>query len=308
MTELLTISSYKTLVIGVCFLGFIISLNLLFPVAMYLDATSNPFVSLSIMKNKSEYKNEIVNDGHLKCDPKRKIAFQKTHKCASTTIQNILLRFGRANSLNFVLPPGGSPLDQSIPFKRSMIKETLWEKAGLEYDIFLLHSMWNQKEIANTLSDHGDVFYFSFIRDPAVRFRSRWDYNSLDRKYNKTIEEYALEAAKETDITLQKRRIGFNQILHDFGLPYEAMNDQEKIENKIKEIDETFDLILLADNDYFNDSIILLKDALCWEYKDMINFQLNSKNEKLVTSLSPRAYKALKGNQLSMVIRDELGG
>ena len=85
------------------------------------------------------------------------------------------------------------------------------------------------------------------------------------------------------------------------------MNDQEKIENKIKEIDETFDLILLADNDYFNDSIVLLKDALCWEYKDMINFQLNSKNEKLVTSLSPRAYKALKGNQLSMVIRDELG-
>ena len=253
------------------------------------------------MSNKSEYKNEIVNDRHLKCDPKRKVAFQKTHKCASTTIQNLLLRFGRVNNLNFVLPPKKSPLNQSIPFERSMINETLWEKVGLEYDIFLLHSMWNQKEIANTLSDHGDVFYFSFIRDPAVQFRSRWDYDSLDRKYNKTIEEYALAASKETNITMQKRMIGFNQILHDFGFPYEAMHDRVKIEDKIKEIDETFDLILLADYYYFNDSIILLKDALCWEYKDMINFQLNSKNEKLVTSLSPRAYQTLKGNKLSIV-------
>ena len=100
--------------------------------------------------------------------------------------------------------------------------------------------------------------------------------------------------------------IGFNQILHDFGFPYEAMHGRVKIEDKIKEIDETFDLILLADYYYFNDSIILLKDALCWEYKDMINFQLNSKNEKLVTNLSPRAYQTLKGKKLSIVIRDEL--
>ena len=47
-----------------------------------------------------------------------------------------------------------------------------------------------------------------------------------------------------------------------------------KVEDKIKEIDETFDLILLADKDYINDSIILLKDALCWEYQDIVNFQL----------------------------------
>ena len=161
--------------------------------------------------------------------------------------------------------------------------------------MFLLHSIWNHGEIAKTLSDHGNAFYFSIIRDPAVQFRSLWDYFGLSKKHKKTIEEYVLEE-------LEQGRPGRNSMLHDFGLPRGAMNDRVKIEEKIKEIDKTFDLILLADKDYINDSIILLKYALCWEYKDMINFQLNSQNKQLVTSLSPRAYQALKGNEQSIDI------
>ena len=80
------------------------------------------------------------------------------------------------------------------------------------------------------------------------------------------------------------------------------MNNRTKVYDKIKEIDQTFDLILLADKEYINDSIILLKDALCWEYQNMINFQLNSKNEKLVTRMSARAYQALKGSKQSIII------
>ena len=182
------------------------------------------------------------------------------------------------------------------------MRETLWEKAGLEYDMFLLHSIWNHREIADTLSDHGDVFYFSTIRNPVVLFRSYWDYISLDRQYNKSIEEYALSAVKDTYTTLQKRPFCINQILYDFGLPYKDMNNRTKVYDKIKEIDETFDLILLADKEYINDSIILLKDALCWEYQNMINFQLNSKNEKLVTRMSARAYQALKGSKQSIIM------
>ena len=296
MIELREISSYKILVIGAYFLCFIISVKIIFVIAIYPYATTKPLLNFSIMRNISEQKNGIVNDSYLKCEkPIRKIGFLKTHKCASTSIQNILLRFGRAHNLNFVIKSEGPHMNESFPYKRSMIKETLWEKAGLEYDMFLLHSIWNHREIAETLSDHGDVFYFSIIRNPAFRFRSSWDYYDLSRKYNETIEEYALKALKQR--TPYKM-----SMLHEFGLPLKAMNDRVKVEEKIKEIDETFDLILLADKDYINDSIILLKDALCWEYRDMINFQLNSQNEQLVTSLSPRAYQALKGNQQSVDI------
>ena len=43
--------------------------------------------------------NEYTN-----CTRVKKIAFLKTHKCASSTVQNILMRFGVKYNLNFVLP------------------------------------------------------------------------------------------------------------------------------------------------------------------------------------------------------------
>ena len=91
-------------------------------------------------------------------------------------------------------------------------------------------------------------------------------------------------------------------MLYDFGLPYKDMDDRIRVMNKIKTIDETFHLILPADKEYFDDSIILLKDALCWDNQDMINFQLNSKNKKLEYTLSPTAFQSLKGNNYLLII------
>ena len=42
---------------------------------------------------------------------------------------------------------------------------------------------------------------------------------------------------------------------------------------KINEIDETFDLVLLTEK--YNESIILLKDLLCWDYNDLRGLTLN---------------------------------
>ena len=40
------------------------------------------------------------------CREKTKIVYLKTHKCASSSLQNIFLRFGEKRNLNFVLPKG----------------------------------------------------------------------------------------------------------------------------------------------------------------------------------------------------------
>ena len=92
--------------------------------------------------------------GFRNCEPKKKVAYLKTHKCASTTIQNILLRYGMKNNLNFVLPEFGINFGGSH-FNRGMIKSTLWEKAGFDYHIFLLHTRWDQSQVADVLNDRG---------------------------------------------------------------------------------------------------------------------------------------------------------
>ena len=51
------------------------------------------------------------------CLPQRKIAFAKTHKTASSTVQNVLLRYGLANNLEFLLPPVNNYLGDETAWK-----------------------------------------------------------------------------------------------------------------------------------------------------------------------------------------------
>ena len=278
--------------IGMCLCFFVLKIKL----------NAYPHESYSFMRVRSERRKELAHDNDSKCDPRKKVAFLKTHKTAGTTIQNILLRFGRDNDLNFVLSANGQILSFNHPFSRSMIQGTPWENAGLEYDMFLQHAIWNYREIAATLSDHKDVFYFSIIRDPVEQFRSWWDYTGLSKKYKTSLDAYAANVVKDSSKPYRKRPSGFNQMLYDFGLPYKDMHDKAKVENKIKAIDKEFNLIILSDNDYFNDSVILLKQALCWEYKHMVNFKLNARNDKTITRISAITYQNLKGNLLSVDI------
>ena len=57
------------------------------------------------------------------CQPKAKIIFLKTHKCASSTIQNILFRKALQNDLNVVMPPEGNYIGKYVPFNPRMIRQ-----------------------------------------------------------------------------------------------------------------------------------------------------------------------------------------
>ena len=66
--------------------------------------------------------------------PVDKVGFMKTHKTASSTIQNILLRFGMNSGWNFVFPTTGNHLGDpqhltklTQPFSRKWIKNVPWK-------------------------------------------------------------------------------------------------------------------------------------------------------------------------------------
>ena len=189
-----------------------------------------------------------------------------------------------------------------------MIENTIWEQANLPYDIFLCHTQWDHNEISQVLNDHGDVFYFSILREPVELFISFWDYYALSHDFKMSLEEYATKIiANENKFRNKtKRSRGYNQMLTDFGMefrkimPFEVAIGKEYVANnnvlnKIREIDKIFDLILLADSRYFDDSIILLKNELCWNYEDVINLKLNSKSLSKKSIISMKAHQNIRG-------------
>eukprot|EP00090_Calanus_glacialis_P019168 TRINITY_DN29507_c0_g1_i1.p1 TRINITY_DN29507_c0_g1~~TRINITY_DN29507_c0_g1_i1.p1 ORF type:complete len:416 (-),score=122.28 TRINITY_DN29507_c0_g1_i1:24-1271(-) len=228
--------------------------------------------------------------GYKNCMKKQKVGFLKTHKCASSSLQNILMRYGVNNKLNFVLPSAGNYLGRYVKYSRSMIANTPWERAGMDYQIFCLHTIWNYKEVSQTLGS--DTTYITIIRDPVELFESLWVYAGMDSYYNTDLETFAL--SPKTGIFAKRafNNLGRNQMLWDSGLRARYMDNITAVRHKIEEMEDTFDLVLMAER--FDESMILLKNKLCWDYEDVVNFKLNARKESRKTILSPEAKSALK--------------
>ena len=83
-----------------------------------------------------------------------------------------------------------------------------------------------------------------------------------------------------------------NGLLYEFGLDESDFRNVSKFKEKIQEIDETFDLILIME--HFNEAMVLLKYVLCWSYDDLANFRLNVHDNSTKTVISEKARKRLK--------------
>ena len=69
--------------------------------------TVTPISEVEILtKNYSGLKNENTI-AETECRMVKQLIFAKTHKTGSTTLQNIIFRFGEKNKLTFVLPKSG---------------------------------------------------------------------------------------------------------------------------------------------------------------------------------------------------------
>ena len=91
---------------------------------------------------------EAFDNEHLlsslpgKCEPKKKIVFAKTHKTGSTSVQNIVLRYGYRNGLNFAFPSKNLhhfPPQDPVNFKHL--------DGSVEYDVFPFHGKWNSEKV-----------------------------------------------------------------------------------------------------------------------------------------------------------------
>lgn len=118
---------------------------------------------------------EISNQKRI-CEPKTKIVFLKTHKCGSSTIQNIFLRFGAERKLIFVLPHWGNYYNEGKKFKASEAIEAPYEtnQNGIVtqkfYNIFTHHTQFDYEEIRKIMPN--DSIFISIIREPSSLFES----------------------------------------------------------------------------------------------------------------------------------------
>ncbi|XP_078000174.1 galactosylceramide sulfotransferase-like [Glandiceps talaboti] len=216
-------------------------------------------------------------------EPRENITFLKIHKTGSSTIQNILLRYGYKNDLKFVLPPQGHYLGYPNFFDKKYMIEA---KDGV-YNIFCHHARFNNEVITEIMPPN--TIYVTILRDPVTVFESAFTYFLIGRRCGYTDKDpEALEKFLQDPWScynkMARRSHVRNPLFFDFGMEENHFDNDEVISQAIKMIDKKFSLIMIAE--YFEESIILLKEHLCWNLEDFKYFKINARNEQSIRQLN----------------------
>ncbi|XP_042542834.1 galactose-3-O-sulfotransferase 4 [Dipodomys spectabilis] len=270
------------------------------------------------------------------CIPRQHLVFLKTHKSGSSSVLNLLHRYGDRHGLSFALP---AHYQFGYPrlFQASRVKGYNPHGGGTQPSFHILchHMRFNLKEVLQVMPP--DSFFFSIVRDPAALARSAFSYyKSTSSAFRKAPSLAAFLANPRAFYRPGARGDHYarNLLWFDFGLPFPPeMRTKGGNPNLLKDsnslhlhvlpsgagsraqvpdpnalfqpvptvadghsqpaspatldlesssfiqwglawLDSVFDLVMVAE--YFDESLVLLADALCWGLDDVVGFMHNA--------------------------------
>ncbi|XP_072022023.1 galactose-3-O-sulfotransferase 2-like [Amphiura filiformis] len=229
----------------------------------------NPWIN-QVTNNISSTRNDISNKN---CTPIIKIVFLKTHKTGSTTMASIFERFGYRRNLIFALPRQKHVFKNSFFNKKFAIPiPQVLAKSHPHFDILDNHAVYYRPEMEKTVPN---ATYITILRDPVYQLESTFGYFEMAKGMG--ISNYP----NPFDTFMQNPHFYYNTTeynakwcsrncqLHDLGFINTKLFDNiTAILEKIDILDKEFDLVLL--NEYFDESLILMRKQLCWNLDDII--------------------------------------
>ncbi|XP_071327963.1 galactose-3-O-sulfotransferase 2 [Trachinotus anak] len=230
------------------------------------------------------------------CRSKSHIVFLKTHKTASSTILNILYRYGESRNLTFALPVNKHSQLFYPFFFASHFVEGVSSRTVREFHIMCNHMRFRKPEVSKVMPE--DTFYFSILRHPVAMMESIFIYYKSIPAFHKTrsLDDFLDNGWRNYNSSVTNNHYAHNILAFDFGYDNNVAADAEDLEDRasraVAAIERDFHLILISE--YFDESMILLKHALCWSLEDVVSFKLNSRSEKTRHQLSPNTPEKIK--------------
>ncbi|XP_068221084.1 galactosylceramide sulfotransferase-like [Palaemon carinicauda] len=240
----------------------------------------NPSVQIPALEVKSAV------SGH--CQARKSVYFLKTHKCASTTVQRIFMRYGWDHGLSFVLPVARNYLGTPFPFDSRYVASFVASRDN-RYDMFVLHSRLNPVEVKKVMKEGAP--WVTILREPASLFESLWNYFDMHQFYHVNLTFFS-RAFNLNGVYRRESGIGLNQMTFDLGYQMPIQMSPEELLHSYQEKDDLFDLVMIAER--FDESLILLKDLMCWSTEDIAYVKLNFRSKDTSPSMPLRTKLRLR--------------
>ena len=239
---------------------------------------------------------------------KSNVMFIKTHKTGSSTLGGLFYLYGIRKKFNFVLFPYTNKLSEvGVEDKGSLIPP----RHGQNYNMQIQHAVFNPDFEHNVLPKNR-TFYTTVVRSPIGNFKSSFVFFGHEEELRKTYKNpdkypfdeladmYLDKICKDYKLT-DNVKIGdgcllINSAASDLGwrrLTASMQSDtiQERIDQFIKMLDTEFDLVMITDR--MDESLVVLKELMNWEMKDILFLNQKTSAKKPNTDLSTRTERKI---------------
>lgn len=234
-------------------------------------------------QKKPEKKVVVAKSQQAKKQAVTHVAFLKVHKTASSTAQNVFLRFGDARNLTFILAhtKGESGWLNVISYTNSITSTNIVPPPhSRHFDILCNHVIYDRKSFEGVLPK--DTAYVGIVREPLSRFQSAVKYFSpgfiLKIPGEKPLNTYAKNPLAYEPENPRKSQTN-NRMAVEFGFPEDlfpgkAKNGSRKdIQKYLEKLNHEFNFIIVSEK--FDESMVLMKRLLNWSIKDVLYMDLN---------------------------------
>ncbi|XP_074046773.1 galactose-3-O-sulfotransferase 2 isoform X2 [Macrotis lagotis] len=224
--------------------------------------------------------------------PVTNIMFLKTHKTASSTVMNILYRFTEKWNLTVALPARQLyHLGYPWLFQTKYVEG--FDTLNGTFNIMCNHLRFNPTEVQKVMPNN--TFYFSILRNPISQLESSFVYYKgyvPAFQKAKSLNEFLASPLRYYNESIPIKNIyAKNSMWFDFGYDNNK-KDKGHVRAVIEEIQKQFQLILISD--YFDESMVLLRNTLHWDLDDVVYFKLNSRSENSIQNLSRENQEKVK--------------
>ncbi|XP_072266203.1 galactose-3-O-sulfotransferase 2-like [Pyxicephalus adspersus] len=241
--------------------------------------------------NRIDLRKTRFNKDKGSCQPKTNIFFLKTHKTASSTIVNILFRYGEFHNLTFALPV--QSIDFALPSPFSATKVNGFTESGKKtFNIMCHHMRFMLPEVQKVMPY--DTFYFTVLRNPIYQMESSFSYFKNQEPFAKAanLEDFLNNTSKYYDVKMAYSHMAKNFMTFDLGFDHNGLDSIKNVKLIQGTVEIIFDLVLITE--YFDESLILLKEALCWSFDDVLSFPLNRRSNTTMKTLTLQIQENIK--------------
>lgn len=77
---------------------------------------------------------------------------------------------------------------------------------------------------------------------------------------------------------------GIHQMMFDLGHGAVGEYSQDEMQHKLDKLNATFDLVMIAER--FDESLVLLKNLMCWTTDDMVYLSINARKDDAKTNIT----------------------